>query len=55
MSIEPEVARARRAYGAALKIGAWIDERLDCSVRTEEVGRRLARLSQAAHDAAAAT
>ena len=48
MSIESEVARARRAYGTALKVGAWIDERLDCSVRTGEVGRRLARLSHAA-------
>jgi tetratricopeptide (TPR) repeat protein len=53
-SIESETARARRAYGAALKVGAWIDERLDCSVRVEEVGRRLARLSQVTRAAAAA-
>jgi tetratricopeptide (TPR) repeat protein len=52
ISIESEVARARRAYGAALKVGAWIDERLDCSFRTEEVNRRLTRLAHAARVAA---
>jgi tetratricopeptide (TPR) repeat protein len=45
-SVGTEAARARRAYGAALKVGAWIDERLECSWRTEEVERRLARLFQ---------
>jgi tetratricopeptide (TPR) repeat protein len=49
-----EAVRARRAYGEALKVGAWMDERLDCSVRTEEVGRRLARLSQVTRVSAAA-
>jgi tetratricopeptide (TPR) repeat protein len=49
-----EAARARRAYGEALKVGAWVDGRLDCSVRTEEVGRRLARLSHATRVSAAA-
>jgi tetratricopeptide (TPR) repeat protein len=39
------VARARRAYEAAHGVGAWIDGLLECSVRTEEVARRLARLS----------
>ena len=53
-SIEWEAARARRAYGEALKVGAWIDERLDCSIRTEEVGRRLARLSHVTRVSAAA-
>ncbi|MFL6337281.1 MAG: hypothetical protein ACJ754_28615 [Pyrinomonadaceae bacterium] len=53
-SLEFEVGRARRAYGAALKVGAWIDERLECSVRTGEVKRRLARLSHVARVAAAA-
>ncbi|MBV9926156.1 MAG: hypothetical protein JOZ96_14145 [Acidobacteria bacterium] len=51
-STVPEVARARRAYGEALKVGAWIDEKLVCSVRTEEVGGRLARLSQVKRAAA---
>lgn len=49
-----EAARARRAYAEALKVGVWIDERLDCSVRTDEVGRRLARLSGVARVSAAA-
>jgi tetratricopeptide (TPR) repeat protein len=53
-SIESETARARRAFGAALKVGAWIDGRLDCSIRAEEVGRRLTRLSQVTGVAAAA-
>jgi hypothetical protein len=53
-SMESETARARRAYGEALKVGAWIDERLECSIRTEEVRRRLARLSHATRVAAAA-
>jgi tetratricopeptide (TPR) repeat protein len=49
-----EAARARRAYGEALKVGAWIDEKLVCSVRTEEVSGRLARVSQVKRAAAAA-
>jgi hypothetical protein len=53
-SVESALARARRAYGAALKVGAWIDERLDCSVRTEEVGERLARLAHVSRANAAA-
>lgn len=53
-SIESETARARRAYGEALKVGAWMDGRLECSIRTEEVNRRLARLSHVTSVAAAA-
>jgi len=49
-----EAARARRAYAAALKVGAWIDEKLECSIRTDEVNRRLARLSHVARVASAA-
>ncbi|HEX8720166.1 MAG TPA: hypothetical protein VF736_05965, partial [Pyrinomonadaceae bacterium] len=53
LSVEPprsaarEAARARRAYDLARREGAWIDGQLECSVRTEEVGRRLARLAHA--------
>ena len=54
LHVAPKYARARRAYGAALKFGAWIDERLECSVRTEEVKRRLARLASASRVASAA-
>jgi tetratricopeptide (TPR) repeat protein len=53
-SIESETVRARRAYGEALKVGAWMDERLECSIRTEVVGRRLAHLSHVTRVAAAA-
>jgi hypothetical protein len=37
-----------------LKVGAWMDERLECSIRTEVVGRRLAHLSHVTRVAAAA-
>ncbi|HEX8721149.1 MAG TPA: hypothetical protein VF736_10995, partial [Pyrinomonadaceae bacterium] len=50
-SVAREAARARRAYELALREGAWIDEMLECSVRTEEVKRRLARLAHASRAA----
>lgn len=49
-----EAARARRAYRAALKVGGWIDEMLECSVRTEEVTGRLSRLAGVSRAASAA-
>lgn len=52
--VEAYAARALRAYGVALKVGAWVDERLECSIRTEEVNRRLARLRNVSRAAAAA-
>ncbi|WP_293333244.1 hypothetical protein [Microcoleus sp. CAWBG58] len=37
------LARARRGYRAALKVGSWIDEKLQCSVRQKEISDRLSR------------
>lgn len=47
-AVRPAAARAERAYGAALKVGAWMDEKLECGWRSAEVGRRLARLAHVA-------
>ncbi|WP_293143117.1 MULTISPECIES: hypothetical protein [unclassified Microcoleus] len=38
------LARARRGYRAALKVGSWIDEKLQCSRRQKEISDRLARV-----------
>ena len=38
------LARARRGYRAALKVGSWIDEKLQCSLRQNEISERLARV-----------
>lgn len=38
------LARARRGYRAALKVGSWIDEKLQCSLRQKEISERLARV-----------
>jgi tetratricopeptide (TPR) repeat protein len=38
------LARARRGYRAALKVGGWIDEKLECSLRQKEISDRLARV-----------
>lgn len=38
------LARARRGYRAALKVGGWIDEKLQCSLRQNEISERLARV-----------
>jgi|GEM_PF-3086616 len=45
------LGRARRAYGRAREVGVWIDSQLECSVRREEVGGRLARLASVAEAA----
>lgn len=37
------LARARRGYRAALKVGRWIDEKLQCSLRQQELFERLSR------------
>lgn len=38
------LARARRGYRAALKVGSWIDEKLECSLRQTTISERLARV-----------
>jgi tetratricopeptide (TPR) repeat protein len=38
------LARARRGYRAALKVGSWIDEKLQCSLRQTTISERLARV-----------
>ena len=38
------LARARRGYRAALKVGGWIDEKLQCSLRQTTISERLARV-----------
>ena len=38
------LARARRGYRAALKLGGWIDEKLQCSLRQTTISERLARV-----------
>lgn len=38
------LARARRGYNAALKVGLWIDEKLQCSLRQKEISERLVRV-----------
>jgi len=38
------LARARRGYRVALKVGSWIDEKLQCSLRQNEISERLARV-----------
>jgi len=43
------LARARRGYRAALKVGGWIDEKLQCSLRQTTISERLARLEAIEH------
>ena len=38
------LARARRGYDAALKVGLWIDEKLECTKRQKEISERLVRV-----------
>jgi len=38
------LARARRGYRAALKVGSWIDEKLQCTLRQTTISERLARV-----------
>ena len=38
------LARARRGYRAALKVGRWIDKKLQCSLRQTTISERLARV-----------
>jgi tetratricopeptide (TPR) repeat protein len=38
------LARARRGYRAALKVGSWIDEKLQCTLRQTRISERLARV-----------
>lgn len=38
------LARARRGYRPALKVGSWIDEKLQCSLRQTTISERLARV-----------
>jgi hypothetical protein len=40
-----ELARARAAYDAALRVGRWIDEQLECHARRQEINARLARVA----------
>jgi hypothetical protein len=39
-----ELGKARAAYDAALKIGCWIDDQLECHARRQEIYARRARL-----------
>jgi tetratricopeptide (TPR) repeat protein len=43
-----EARKAGTAYATAMKLGVWIDEKLECSVRTREINGRGARLSRIA-------
>lgn len=43
------LARARRGYRAALKVGSWIDEKLQCTLRQNEISERLARVEAIEH------
>jgi tetratricopeptide (TPR) repeat protein len=43
------LARARRGYRAALKVGSWIDEKLQCSLRQTTISERLARVEAIEH------
>lgn len=38
------LARTRRGYNAALKVGRWIDEKLQCILRQKEISERLERV-----------
>jgi hypothetical protein len=38
------VARVRRAYASALRVGSEIDRKLECHIRRDEISRRLARI-----------
>jgi tetratricopeptide (TPR) repeat protein len=42
--VRHEVAHAKRAYDAALNVGRWIDEQLQCTLREQEISGRLARV-----------
>ena len=44
------LARARRGYRAALKVGSWIDEKLQCSLRQTTISERLARVEAIEHE-----
>jgi len=46
------LGKARRAYLRALKVGAWIDSQLECTVRGDEVEGRLARAAEVERAAA---
>jgi hypothetical protein len=46
--------KARRAYGKAHKVGAWIDAKLECSRRGAEAEGRLARAAEIERAAAPA-
>lgn len=40
-----ELAKARAAYDAALRVGRWIDEQLECRARQQEIHSRRARVA----------
>ncbi|MEM9217138.1 MAG: hypothetical protein AAGD25_22680 [Cyanobacteria bacterium P01_F01_bin.150] len=55
LAIDQSLSRARRAYGAAFKMGAWLDQKYECSWRQQDVNNRLLRveaIDQAMHSPA---
>jgi len=43
------LACARCGYRAALKVGSWIDEKLQCTLRQNEISERLAPVEAIEH------
>ncbi|MEM9218028.1 MAG: hypothetical protein AAGD25_27265 [Cyanobacteria bacterium P01_F01_bin.150] len=43
-ALDQSLSKARRAYGAVLRVGAWLDKQYECSWRQQEVRNRLNRV-----------
>jgi tetratricopeptide (TPR) repeat protein len=43
-AVRHELVRAQRAYDAAMRVGRWLDEQLQCTLREQEISGRLARV-----------